>query len=111
MTNEEFTDELVRRLNVLIDDDDVKNVVVSMIASRIVGAKSLRDHPTIRVRMETDTFYPSVNLIGLLNGICGSVEEGARAGAGLLCSVVNKEGGYLIAFARTDRMKGVLPVR
>lgn len=106
MTDPEFTDELIRRLNVLIEDPDAKVVVDGMIANRIIAAKSLEDHPTIRVRTDRPEYlYPTVSLTGLLNGLCGSVHGGPVDGYGLLCHVMDSDSGELLKFARTDSME------
>ncbi len=78
MTDEAFAEELIRRLNALLQDNEVVADAIERLASTIVRVcdpnKILADHPTIQVSHKG--MYTSVGLIGLLNGLSGVRPDG-----------------------------------
>lgn len=68
MTNKEFADELVRRLNLLLPDPQVARDVKALIETRVLCSKETDEHAFLRtypVSKEQMALGP----LGLLNGL------------------------------------------
>lgn len=93
--NARLADELIERLNRLIGDADVAELVGKLIATRADAGGAIADHPTIQVCDGT------VGFLGLLNGIVGVLPEYSdRAGWGFISAEID-EAGRVLRFVRT----------
>ena len=101
MKDEELADELIRRLNELVTEPDVRDFIEQLINRRIPVTQNVKDHPTIQVGMRYGTL--SAGFLGLLNGIVGKIEMGPREGWGLVAAVFDdSDPKKLLRFVRTD---------
>lgn len=106
MHDKELAQELVYRLNNLIENEDVKRVVQDMLAKHFHWSEGVdpsvchvvRAHPTIQAW--EDGGDVSVRMLGLLNGIVGAIPSGHREGWGYICILMDSE--RLIRFELTD---------
>lgn len=73
MTDQELGQEIINRLNKLIEDPEVKTLLEQLIHNRVNVSERLADHPTVQVGKVSDGVqdYWQVGLLGLLNGIVG----------------------------------------
>jgi len=67
-----------------IDYEAVKNLV----SSRVRCNQTLADHPTVQARQYQGDEYPSVGLIGILNGLFGIRPDGM----GVMCYTQDDDG-------------------
>lgn len=107
-TDEEFAEELVRRLNELIEYDlDVKNDVGALLQVKIPCSKVTAEHPSIPV-----TDGPKLSPLGLLNALGGALPESAGefAGWGRIAAVIETEGDFqrLVRFDDMSKENGRL---
>jgi hypothetical protein len=94
-TNEELADTLVQRLNQLISDPDVQEDIGNLSKIQVLASGGTANHPSIQVTPEG-----TLALVGLLNGICGTVQDGPNKGRGLITAVFTEQGS-LLSFTRT----------
>lgn len=71
-TDDEFTRELVRRLNEALTDPDVTIAASALVGTSVRVPNALRDHPTYQVWTEGARVTRST-MIGILNCICGVI--------------------------------------
>lgn len=73
MEDKAFTEELVRRLNALIEDESVRAVVRSLIDARVNCGAEVVSHPSVQVVVLNDGLsdYFQVGFLGMLNGLAG----------------------------------------
>lgn len=102
--NAVVADEMIRRLNVLIEQDEsVRRDVGHLIESRVPCSDAVGDHPTIQVSIGADQ-KPSVGFLGLLNGLIGAIGPGhKRAGWGHVAMRVGDD-GTIARFVRTEEI-------
>ena len=105
MTNQELANELIRRLNELIVDPQVKSTVGSLIETRV--KVPYRDHASIIVSINesplegADSASYEVGLLGLLNGVVGRIGgDGPHHAYGLITAQFDDD-GFLEHFKRT----------
>jgi hypothetical protein len=109
LTDEELADELVARLNKLIEDEDARFAVEELILrGRVVlPDKNLGDHPTIQLAADGPDGSLTLGFLGLLNGIVGRIKEGEFRNWGYIAAVGERddeeEDYELIEFGRTDK--------
>jgi hypothetical protein len=85
MDNIELARELARRLNDLIEDEEVRRVLERLLEHRVSAPRAVAEHPTIQV-----TEDDKVGLLGFLNGVIGGNVQGG--------------GGFLMAVFSNDRL-------
>ena len=87
--------ELIRRMNALIKDPDVRDAFKLLLKSHVpLPNDSIGPHPTIQV-LRTDEDSVSLAFMGMLNGIVGAIPEGRDAGWGHICYVLDDDGRLL----------------
>ena len=67
ITDTDLADELIRRLNVLVVELEVRDAIEKLIDNRVEVGPKVVDHPTIQV-----LFPNRLGFLGLLNGIVGA---------------------------------------
>ena len=72
MIDEKLAEKIVDFLNELMLDD--KDAVQALFDSRVQCNKALANHPTVQVLNDNGKY--SVSILGILNGIVGSRENG-----------------------------------
>jgi hypothetical protein len=89
----ELADYIITELNkiLLVDRDAVE----ALIEHRVECNEALRAHPTVQV-----VDGNKVGLLGLLNGIVGTISDGPRQGWGYITGVYDDD-GKLVQFQRT----------
>jgi hypothetical protein len=96
MKDEELADEVIARLNKLIEDPAVRKDIGTLLERRIpLGELSTktREHPTIQTPMGLGAF-------GLLNGLVGVITSGPRQGWGYISAEFSDD-NQLVRFLRT----------
>ncbi len=97
MKDEELADELIERLNNLIEDPDVREAVGWLLEKSIQAPPSVVSHPTLQVNERL-----RISLLGLLNGVVGTLPWGhPKAGWGFITAVYNAD-SELESFKRTE---------
>ncbi len=95
---EELADLIIKRMNEFCKCD--RDAINMLMNTRVHCNDDLADHPTVQVR---DYDGPtSVGLLGILNGIVGTIDEGPKKGFGLISAAMTPGGVELLHFKRTD---------
>lgn len=99
MTIRPDTDELIAFLNELVVIDP--GAVAALVETHHPCNQALAGHPTVQVDSAAVYRDPPhrVGMLGILNGYCGTIESGIRAGFGPITVVY--EDGKLLRFERT----------
>lgn len=97
MTNREFADQLVARLNALCFNREIRRDIAALLEVRVPVCETTTEHPTIQVIAG----HPdSMGFLGLLNGITGKDVDGT----GLISAVYSDSDpdgiGELLYFER-----------
>jgi len=97
--DEQFADELIRRLNKLCEDKAARAAVIALLDAKVDVGTSLDGHPSCQVSMDS-----RMGPLGMLNGLTGVVARGRRAGDGLICASYKNSicAGDFMGFFRTD---------
>jgi hypothetical protein len=70
-----LADAIVERLNALINyDPDVRRDIASLLLMRVQVFHHTANHPTIQVGQESDCMPATLGVLGLLNGLCGTIK-------------------------------------
>ena len=92
-----LADEVIARLNALIEDAEAKSFIEQLLAVEVpVSERFANEHPTIQCSTNAKG-EPVARLLGLLNGICGVRESD---GWGHVCGNF-EDTGALTKFERT----------
>jgi hypothetical protein len=89
---------LIDRLNQLVSDPAVRADIERLIAQRVPCSSTTAEHPTIQVCGETQT----LGLLGLLNGLCGTIAGGKRDGWGRIAACYEENRGPLLRFCHSE---------
>jgi len=97
-----LADQLIVRLNKLIEDPAVRKLVSDLIEKRVEVPDSIFVHPTIITseRKTLDSTKVEVGFLGLLNGMVGRIGYGPRAAWGLITADCDDD-GLVTCFKRT----------
>lgn len=92
-------------LNEILEKD--RSAIEGLVNTRVPCNKELADHPTVQVghHFPTTTEPPAttVGLLGILNGIFGTYDDGPQKGYGPITAVVDDEDlTRIIRFELTD---------
>ena len=98
MKDEELADELITRLNRLIEIEPVRTDIEALLKRTVTVDPYTVLHPTLQVADELQ-----LSPIGLLNGIVGVIGVGPRKDWGLIAAEYNNE-GRLVRFVRTQEI-------
>lgn len=99
-----LAEEIVRRLNKLIEDKDVRKDLCRLIETRVPCTKKTLEHSTIQANAGPDT--PRVGFLGMLNGIVGVILEGPREGYGYITATFDgPDDSRLTGFHRTSNVE------
>lgn len=93
------TTDLIQFLNDLVAID--AKAVTDLVNSRVQCSEALADHPSVQVGGEAgkpETFR--VGMLGLLNGYCGTIDQGEKAGWGPITAEF--DGDTITRFVRTE---------
>ena len=97
MNSSELADELILRLNNLIESEDIRYDVQLLLGEKIACSGAALQHPTLQV--DTEGSVPELGFLGLLNGLVGE-----RSGMGYISAVFDDD-GELLRFERTHKEK------
>jgi hypothetical protein len=113
ISNHELADELIRRLNALCENPEVRKDVGALIEEQTFCSEVTLNHPTIQANAPKDGLCecgayggrcslcsPSFGFLGVLNGLVGTIGSGPRAAWGLITAEFDDDGG-LMHFQRT----------
>lgn len=108
ITDLALAQEIVDRLNALIQEPDARVALELLIGTRVLlPDSSLAVHPTIQVGRSDDSVNPSpagridLGFLGMLNGIVGVIPIGKRKGYGYISGQM--EDDRLIGFQLTEQ--------
>jgi hypothetical protein len=91
---------LIDRLNEIAGADS--KALGDLIEARVPCNEALADHPSVQVFAHEGP--PTVGLLGILNGLVGTIDEGPRKGWGFIAAVFEDDGTFS-HFRRTDAPK------
>jgi hypothetical protein len=103
------TDDLIKFLNSLVEIDPY--AMAELLCVRVPCNQTLANHPSVQVaaggeRSGYTVIAPNsfrVGMLGVLNGFCGTIDDGNRKGWGPISAVYDK--GRLLRFERTETVK------
>lgn len=106
MTVRADTDELIAFLNSLVAIDPY--AIAELLSVRVVCNKEMAEHPSVQVASGGEksnmTFLAPgtyrVGMLGVLNGYCGTIDDGPRKGWGPIAAVYDE--GKLQRFERIE---------
>lgn len=97
MTDEELADEVVARLNALLESG--AGPALATLCGAWIPVDLDPEHPTIQVDVHPGG-ATRVGFLGMLNGLVGAIPSGPRAGWGHVAA--RFEDGRIVRFERTD---------
>lgn len=97
----ELAEKTISFLNSLVELDKI--AVSELVDSRVLCNSKLADHPTVQVR-GYGPVTPSVGLLGILNGLCGSYDDEPKKGFGPISAQFSS--GKIVAFFLTRPSMG-----
>lgn len=83
------TGDLIVFLNSLAEMDPV--AMGKLVAARVPCSQELADHPTVQVGPDK-TGGHVVGILGILNGYCGTIEDGKFKGWGAIAAIIERDG-------------------
>lgn len=87
-------DDTINFLNELLKIDS--EAIINLVEYRVLCNDELSDHPTVQVSYDKTHGYCKVGLMGIINGLFGTDEDGW----GAIC--INIQDGKIINFARVE---------
>lgn len=100
MTDKEFTIELARRLNAIIESDpDVRKDVSELLKQRVLASEATVLHPTLQVSSGVNA---TLSTIGLLSGIAGKLPDGKFKDWSRLSARVDSNSELVVEFVLTE---------
>ncbi len=91
------TDEMIEFLNQLLTFD--RHAIGELLVARVPCNEVMSRHPTVQVSGASEDHF-RVGMLGVLNGFCGTIDDGPRRGWGPITAIYDD--GVLQRFARTD---------
>ena len=101
MRDVELADILIERLNDMLVDPAVRHDLQAFFKFEVVCTKATAEHPTIQVRPSAIPGCHILTLLGLLNGLVGTLPSGPKEGWGYITAVFDDD-DHLVQFLRTD---------
>lgn len=95
----ELADCIIAFMNECAERDP--RAVIALVEARVPCNRSLAEHPTVQCGTDTPDGPFTVGVLGILNGLCGVIPEGPKAGWGLITATLDREAGT-IRFERTS---------
>jgi hypothetical protein len=90
LDKENMADLLIEKLNEIAEHDPV--AIGQLIEVRIACNAKLADHPTVQVSDQGS--HPEVGILGILNGLIGTIDDGPKKGWGLITAVFENDGSF-----------------
>lgn len=108
MKDEALAQELVRRLNSLLESSpDMGRFLYNLAESRVPVVNSLVDHPTLQVNVTAEG-DGQCGFLGLLNGLVGVLPDGPREGWGYITGHFDEEKQVVEGFSVTGTFRVIL---
>lgn len=109
MKDTDLADEIIARLNRLIEDPEIRADVEKLLGARVTCSMATMGHPAIQgqaldpramIRVRHGAVAPAglLGFLGILNGLVGVVPESQR---GHITAVFEDGGGPLVRFERS----------
>lgn len=95
MTNEELADEIIVRFNKLLENPEVRADINALLHRTVGACWQTQEHPTIQTNARR------LSVMGLLNGLIGTIGAGPRASWGLISAEFD-DSESLVRFVRTE---------
>lgn len=103
MVDLKLAQKIINYLNELVALD--KPCIAAMVSNRIPCNEKLAEHPSCQVGYRNGGF--SVGLLGIINGMCGTYDDGPRKGWGAIAANFNTgESTDLIGFELLENVEG-----
>ena len=96
---EELADFIIERLNEFAETDP--DAVRALVNARVPCNEALARHPTVQVSYRGDG-KPLVGLLGILNGIVGTVGKGTFKDCGFVAAEIEDEPATPIRFRKLE---------
>lgn len=114
ITDSELADELIKRLNKLCENPEVRKDLGNLIDKHIFCSETTLNHPSIQATAPDRSGLcecgayggtcsmctPSFGFLGALNGLVGTIGSGPRTSWGLITAYCEDD-GTLVRFMRT----------
>jgi hypothetical protein len=102
MKDDELADEIIKRLNALIENDAVRKDIGALLERRVSCSEETLNHQTIQALVGDSGALPVFGFLGLLNGIVGVDPElvGSTKGYGYITALWEGKDN-LVCFQRT----------
>lgn len=98
ITDSELADELIRRINELMQGPpNVRDDIASLFDCEVDASLATYQHPTLQVTAEGN-----LRLLGFLNGVVGTLKSGPRKGWGHIIGHFTTDGNMLERLEKTD---------
>jgi hypothetical protein len=78
ISDTDLADELIGRLNKLLEDPTIQGDISALVETRIACSNATNSHSTIQASSN------KIGFLGLLNGVVGTIPEGKRKGWGYI---------------------------
>jgi hypothetical protein len=98
ISKEVLADLIIERLNEISKRDPV--AFGKLIEARIECNEALADHPSVQVSNH-EPGLAKVGVLGIINGLIGTIDNGPRKGWGLV-TVACEDDGSVVRFQRTN---------
>lgn len=95
ITKEQLADMLIERLNEISRTDPV--AMTKLVSARVPCNEEMASHSSVQVDCSTE--HPTVGLLGILNGLVGTIGSGPKASWGLITICIDE--GVVKRFERT----------
>jgi len=99
-----LAEKLVSYMNGLVEMD--RPCIGALIANRVPCNRALADHPSCQVMVQHGGFH--VGLLGILNGLCGSFDDGPKKGWGAIVVEFDDPKDCVDGWANLGRFKVAL---
>jgi len=103
MEDDALADELIRRLNALLENPEVRADIEKLIETRVSTSAATNAHPTIQIG--GDKYGTGLGFLGLLNGVTGTIVGGKYDGWGYIAAFFDDD-NHLSHFQRTEEPHG-----
>jgi hypothetical protein len=89
---------LIERMNAIATDPAIRMDVQQLLALRVFSSQATANHPSVQV----DGASMTLGVLGLLNGLCGTIEGGPHDGKGRIVSSYQEDGGTFLGFLHAN---------
>lgn len=100
-TDSDLADLLISRLNEMLEHPGVQRDLSELFEHRIRASEDTQDHPDIQTLEDSNGFL-DVGMLGILNGLIGTIDYGPKKNQGFICAVFDDD-NLITSFERNDK--------